>query len=89
MRQEVASFVKSCDTCQKTKPANRKEFSGRIPISGLFQTWCVDFAGPLPRTNVGNQHLIVPVKHISKWPVAWAIPADLFNSLGVVKSVKK
>ena len=53
MRHEVASFVKSCDIWQKTKPANRKEFSSRIPIRGLFHTWCIDFAGPLPRTNAG------------------------------------
>ncbi len=55
IRQEVARFVKSCDTCQKTKPANRKESAGRIPISGLFHTWCIDFAGPLLRTNIVNQ----------------------------------
>ena len=89
MRQEVASFVKSFDTCQKTKPANRKEFAGNIPISGLFHTWCIGFAGPLPRTNGGNQYPIVAVEQISKWPVTWAIPADLFNSLGVMEFVKK
>ena len=38
MRQEVAKFVKSCDTCQKTKQANRKELAGRILISGIFHT---------------------------------------------------
>ena len=75
MRQEVARFGKSCDTCQKTKPVNRKEFSGRIPINGLFHTWCIDFAEPLPRMNAGNQYLIVAVEQMSKWPVAWVIPA--------------
>ncbi len=89
MRQKVAIFVESCDTCLKIKPANRKEFAVKILISGIFHAWCVDFAEPLPRTNVGNQYLIVPVEKISKWPVAWTIPSDLSNSLVVMEPVKK
>ncbi len=89
MRQEVANFLKSCDICQKTKPVNRKELAGRIPISGLFHTWCIDFAWPLPRTNAGNQYLILTVEQISKWLFALPIPTELFNSLGVMKFVKK
>ena len=89
MRKELANFVKDGDTCQKTKPGNRKESAGRIMISELFHTWCVNFAGPLWRTNAGNQYLIVAVEQLSKWPVAWAIPMELFNSLGGMKFVKK
>ena len=89
MRQEVASFVNSCDVCQRAKPANRKNLAGRIPICGVFRTWCIDFAGPLPRMNGGNQCLVVAVEQMSKWPLAWAIPADLFNSIGVIELVKK
>ncbi len=66
MRKEVASFVKCCDICQKTKPADRKELAGKIPSNGLFHTWCMEFAELLPRTNVGNQYLIVAVEQISK-----------------------
>ena len=81
MRQGVASFVKSCDTCQKTKPTNRKEFAGKVTISGLFLTWFVGFAGPLPRTNVEKQHLIVAVEQISKRPVAWRHQLICFTPL--------
>ncbi len=38
---------------------------------------------------MGNQYIIVAVEQMSKWPVARAIPADLFNSLGVMEFVKK
>ncbi len=72
MRQEVASFVNGCDIWQKTKPANWKE----------IETWCIDFAGPFPQTNVGNQNSIVAVEQMPKWPVARAIPAELFDSSG-------
>ncbi len=89
MRHEVANFVKSCDTCQKTKPVNRKELAGRNPISGLFHTYCIYFAGPLPRTNVGSQYLIVAVDHMAKWAVAWGLLTELFNSLVVMKFIRK
>ncbi len=62
MRRETAGFVKRCDACQKTKPANRKKIAGKIPISRLFHTWCIGFTGPLPRTNAGNQYIIVAVE---------------------------
>ena len=55
----------------------------------MCHTWCIDFAGPLPRTNAANQYLIVAVEQTSKWPVAWSIPADLYNSIGVIEFVKK
>ncbi len=81
MRQKVASFVKSCDTYKKTKPANRNELAGKIPISGLFHTWYIDFAGPLLRTNLGNQYLIVAVGQMSVKPMlasesSGAIPGE-------------
>ena len=68
MRQEVANFVKSYDTCQKIKLVNRKELAVRIPISKLFHTWCIDFAEPLPHTHAGNQYLIVAVEKCRNGP---------------------
>ena len=74
IRSEVSNFVRICDVCQRTKPDNREKFQGRIPLSGLFNTWSVDFAGPLPKTKSGNQYLLVGIEHMSKWPVARARP---------------
>ncbi len=33
--------------------------------------------------------MVVAFEQMSKWPVARAIPTELFNSLGVMKFVKK
>ncbi len=55
----------------------------------MFHTWCIDFGGTLPRTNDGNQHLILAAEQRSKWPVAWAIPADSYNSIGVTEFAEK
>ncbi len=45
---------------------SEKEFAGKIPISGLFHTWCIDFARPLPRTNVEHPYLVVAFEQMSK-----------------------
>ena len=89
IRSEVSNFVRSCDVSQRTKLDNREEFRGGIPVSGLFNTWSVDFPGPLPKTIDGNQYLLIGTEHISKWPVARVIPAELFNSLRTLKFVKE
>ena len=89
IRSEVSNFVRSCDVCQKTKLHNWKEFQRRIPVSGLFSTWSVDFAGPFPKTKDGNQYLLVGIEHTYKYPVARVMPAELFNDLGALTFVKE
>ncbi len=46
MRPGIMQFVKSFDAFQKAKPANRREVMCRIPVSGFFNTWSLDYAGP-------------------------------------------
>lgn len=89
MRPDVAHFVRSCDICQKTNPPEQKRPYGKLPVSGLFHTWSIDFAGPLPVTKEKSKYLLIAVEHLSGWPVARAIPTQLFNSTGVVQFVKK
>lgn len=89
VRPEVDAFVRSCDVCQKTNPPPGKHPYSVIPISGLFHTWSVDFAGPLPETTRRYVYIIIAVEHLSNWPIAVAIPQGSFNSLGVIDFVRK
>ena len=79
MRPEVLQFVKSRDICQETKPANRREITGRIHVSGIFNTWPLDYSGLLPATKKGNRYINIGVEHTSRWPVALAIPPSMFR----------
>ena len=45
-----------------------------IPLTNLFDTFSIDFAGPLPRTIRGNSYILVAVEHLSGWPVAIPTP---------------
>ena len=89
LRSEVSNIVRSCEVCQKTKRGNREELPCRIPISGLFNTWYVYFAGPLPKIENGNQYLLFCIELSAKCPVARDIPAELFNSLRTLKFFKQ
>ena len=89
MRPEFANSAKSCDACQKAKPANRKELAGKIPISRLFHTYCTTLRGryfiPMPEINAWSSQS----NKCRNGPVAWAVLTELFNSPGMMKFVKK
>ncbi len=89
MRPEVMEFVKTCDVYQKTKPANRKGILGQIPISGIFNTWSLDYAGSLPTTKNGNKYIINGVEHKSRRPVARVIPQSMLNSRGTMSFIEE
>uniref|UniRef100_H3AGU4 Gypsy retrotransposon integrase-like protein 1 n=1 Tax=Latimeria chalumnae TaxID=7897 RepID=H3AGU4_LATCH len=61
LKKDVTQYVKSCNTCQTTKPSQSKP-------SGLpWEYTGVDLTGPLPRTQRGNTHILVFVDYFSKW----------------------
>ncbi len=41
----------------------------KMPLTGLFTDFSVDFVGPLPRTRSGEQYLLVGVEHPTDWPI--------------------
>jgi hypothetical protein len=42
----------------------------------LFETYSIDFAGPLPKSDAGNIHILIGVEHLSGWPIARAYSAS-------------
>lgn len=70
------------------KPANKKQLLGRIPVSSIFSTWSIAFAGPPPRTSNGKQYLVNEVEHTDMWAIVRAIRPSLFNPNDVIKFVK-
>ncbi|OMJ14717.1 Transposon Tf2-8 polyprotein [Smittium culicis] len=84
MYSEVSNYIKSCYSCQKFflgRPSYK--FGGQTSISGLFDTWYLDFLGPLPMSKNGNQYILVGVESLSKYPVA--MPCNNQTSNTVIK----
>ncbi len=89
MRPNVSKFVRSCDPCQKTNPAELSTPYGKISFGVLFHTWSFDFSCPLKETDVGNKYLLLAVELLSCRPVACAIGAEMFNSTEVISFLEE
>ena len=76
MGKNIHDYVKSYEGCQKNKPVPRYRTTLSQPLTGLFQTFSIDFAGPLPRTAKGNRFLLIAVEHLTGWPIARATAAS-------------
>ena len=69
MPRDVLRFIQSCDTCQRNKPSTQKPFGLLNPIEpplDKFETYSMDFIGPLPKTPAGNNGILVIVDMLSK-----------------------
>ena len=70
MYRDVQGYVRSCQGCQLAQPVPVYPTTLRMPLTGLFTAFSVDFAGPLPKTRSGEQYLLVGVEHLTGWPIA-------------------
>src|SRR5438128_960564 len=74
MRENIKTFIKGCDACQKRKQPERSQKMKSIPPSPIMQRWHIDMIGPLPKTANGNTLVIVAIESFTKWAEALAIP---------------
>jgi RNase H-like domain found in reverse transcriptase/Reverse transcriptase (RNA-dependent DNA polymerase)/Integrase zinc binding domain/Retroviral aspartyl protease/Chromo (CHRromatin Organisation MOdifier) domain len=80
LRNTVKEYVKSCDTCQRTKNTTQKPFGLLQPLTPPTQKWTsitMDFITPLPKTARGNAGLFVVVDRLSKLIRIAATPATV------------
>lgn len=64
MAADIEDFVKSCEACQRSKSSTQKPFGTLNPISppeDKFETFSMDFIGPLPTTKQGNYNGILVI----------------------------
>ncbi|OMJ14812.1 hypothetical protein AYI69_g8430 [Smittium culicis] len=38
------------------------KFTGKTAISGIFDTWEVDFVGPFPESELGNKYIFTGIE---------------------------
>lgn len=77
MKSHIASYVKSCDTCQKIK-ASRMKPSGLYQFKDIqelpCQKWEMDLCGPFPRSIRGNKYIISITCMFSKYIILHPVP---------------
>jgi len=64
----VYAFVANCAQCARHRVGKRHKtnYLRTFPPSEPLRNLCTDLLGPLPRTEAGNEHLLVTVDRFSK-----------------------
>ena len=76
MSEDVARWCQECQLCTGRKPGPGKGKSAlkQIKVYQPMSVVAVDILGPLPRTNNGNEYIIVCGCYYTKWKEAFAVP---------------
>jgi len=77
MRDLIHRYISTCDSCQKNKTWNQKPLGNPQLMDIPRDNWeCIslDFCGPLPKTQKGNDCVLVVSDHLSK--MAYSIPCS-------------
>lgn len=72
VRGDVATYARTCDTCQRSRNPKPYKTVIRILQSSLFDVFSTYFAGPLPVTSQGSKYLLICVEHLTGWPIVKA-----------------
>ena len=74
MYQDIQDYVLSCDICQKVKVDRRQPRlpMTNMPITDTFDSWHIDFLGPLPRTQENSYaHILLVIDRYPRWSEAF------------------
>ena len=78
MGDSVRSYVLTCDTCCRNKrghlplKAGLKSYQAGSPMEKVY----LDFLGPLPRTEAGNEYIPMMVNSFTKWVECVPLPSQ-------------
>ena len=70
MDRDVETYVRGCEQCQRNKPDNRGAQGLPMSLATPQRPWetiCMDFVGPLPRTPRGHDAVMVVVDKLTRY----------------------
>lgn len=77
MKSDIIEYIKNCPTCQIKKITRKKSREPMIitdTSTRPFEKISLDFIGPLPLTENGNQHILVIQDDLTKFTIVRATP---------------
>ena len=76
MSADVRSFLRVCDLCAKRKSPAKKRLAPlqQYRVGVPLERVAIDLLGPLPKTDSGNQWILVVGDYCTKWMEAYALP---------------
>ena len=78
MSERIKNYVETCDVCSRNKKPNRNarcpltQFRASAPLERVH----IDFLGPLPKTDRGNEHILMIVDQFTKWVECLPLPSQ-------------
>ena len=78
LAKDVESYVLSCPICTQNK---KNKTYGKVPMTEYqagtpMERVHIDFIGPLPKTERGNEHCLVMVDQFTKWVECVPLPSQ-------------
>ncbi|KAF0749587.1 Uncharacterized protein FWK35_00035164 [Aphis craccivora] len=75
IKKDVKRYIKSCELCQKNKSHTKTKQPMLITSTVLkpFERICQDIVGPLPKTIMGNTHILTLQDELSRYALAIAL----------------
>ena len=78
LSRDMESYVSSCSTCSQNK---KNKCYGKAPLTEYqagapMERVHIDFIGPLPRTERGNEHCLMMVDRFTKWVECIPLPSQ-------------
>ena len=74
-KQDVTRWCVHCDTCAQSKvgPRRKKAKLGQVPVGAPLERVAVDILGPLPKSENGNEYIMVLTDYFTKWTEAYPL----------------
>ncbi|MBV2113414.1 MAG: DDE-type integrase/transposase/recombinase [Candidatus Thiodiazotropha sp. (ex Ctena orbiculata)] len=78
LSRDVESYVLSCAVCSQNK---KNKCYGKVPLTEYqagapMERVHIDFIGPLPKTERGNEHCLMMVDQFTKWVECIPLPSQ-------------
>ena len=78
LSRDVESYVLSCSACSQNK---KNKCYGKVPLTEYqagapMERVHIDFIGPLPKTEQGNEHCLMMVDQFTKWVECIPLPSQ-------------
>ena len=75
MAADVRNCLRRCSQCARRKPPKRRVAPlQQYNVRGTMDRVAMDLVGPLPRTEDGNQWILVVGDYSTRWMEAYALP---------------
>src|SRR6266542_93929 len=73
MKNDVKSYIQTCDQCQRCGKITDENELHSIKIKELFYQWGIDIVRPLIETSRENKYIVVAINYFTKYPEARAL----------------